>query len=228
MGRRESSEVNAGSMADIAFLLLIFFLVTSEMTREAGMFQLLPEKTDIEQDPPKKIKDRNVIEVLVNNNNLVLFENELVVINDIPNLVKEMILNEGNDDKWPESRAVTKEELQKLVERNRLELEEATEAKRRSIEKKLRKSKLRVQALEVFGDYFRKSSHVINMQATQGASYETYIQLKDKLKQAYTSLRNDLARKKLQGRGWEDLTLDEKEMLKMVYKENISEAPVIP
>ena len=65
------------------------------------------------------------------------------------------------------------------------------------------------------------------MQATQGASYDTYIKLKDKLKQAYTSLRNDLAKKKLQGRGWDDLTLDEKQMLKMVYKENISEAPVI-
>ena len=42
----------------------------------------------------------------------------------------------------------------------------------------------------------------------------------------YKSLRNDLAIKVL-GRGWSDLTLQEKEMLKMVYKENISEAPVI-
>jgi len=227
MGRRESSEVNAGSMADIAFLLLIFFLVTSEMTREAGMFQLLPEKTEDKPEQNKKIKDRNVIEVLVNNNNDILFENEEVSLGEIPNLVKEMILNEGNNDKWPESRAVTEEELQKLIDRNRVDLENATESRIRSIAKKLRKSELRMQALEIFGEYFRKSSHVINMQATQGASYDTYIKLKDKLKQAYTSLRNDLAKNKLQGRGWDDLTLDEKQMLKMVYKENISEAPVI-
>lgn len=227
MGRRESSEVNAGSMADIAFLLLIFFLVTSEMTREAGMFQLLPEKTEDKPEQNKKIKDRNVIEVLVNNNNDILFENEEVSLGEIPNLVKEMILNEGNNDKWPESRAVTEEELQKLIDRNRVDLENAAESRIRSIAKKLRKSELRMKALEIFGEYFRKSSHVINMQATQGASYDTYIKLKDKLKQAYTSLRNDLARKKLQGRGWDDLTFDEKQMLKMVYKENISEAPVI-
>lgn len=227
MGRRESSEVNAGSMADIAFLLLIFFLVTSEMTREAGMFQLLPEKTEDKPEQVKKIKDRNIIEVLVNNNNDILFENTEVSLDEIPNLVKEMILNEGNDDKWPENRAITKEELQKLVDKNRVDLEGAEESEIRLIEKKLRKSELRVKALETFGEHFRKSSHVINMQATQGASYDTYIKLKDKLKQAYTSLRNDLAKKKLQGRGWDNLTIDEKQMLKMVYKENISEAPVV-
>ena len=54
----------------------------------------------------------------------------------------------------------------------------------------------------------------------------TYIKLKDELKKGYRLLRNDLAKKVL-NRGWNDLTLREKEMLKMVYKENISEAPVV-
>ena len=72
MPKRKAPEVNAGSMADIAFLLLIFFLVTSEMSKESGMFQLLPEK--VEGPPPEPVNKRNVIEVLVNNNNLILFE----------------------------------------------------------------------------------------------------------------------------------------------------------
>ena len=92
MPKRNAPEVNAGSMADIAFLLLIFFLVTSEMSRESGMFQLLPEKAT-EEAPTDPVKKRNVIEVLVNNNNDILFEEEFVKIDEIPNLVKEMILN---------------------------------------------------------------------------------------------------------------------------------------
>ncbi len=226
MPKRQAPEVNAGSMADIAFLLLIFFLVTSEMSKEAGKFQLLPEKTDEKQEITDKVKERNVIEVLVNDDNKVLFEAKLVNIEEIPSLVKEMILNAADKEDWPESRPVSMEEVTSIVAKNKKALENASEAKAKSAEKKLRKSELRVKALEIFGEDFKKSSHVVNMQATQGASYETYIALKDKLDQAYTSLRDDLAKRKL-GRGWEDLTLEEKAMLKMVYKENISESPVV-
>jgi biopolymer transport protein ExbD len=224
MPKRKAPEVNAGSMADIAFLLLIFFLVTSEMSKESGMFQLLPEK--VEGPPPEPVNKRNVIEVLVNNNNLILFEGKLVKMEEIPTLVKEMILNSSNRNDWPVSRAVTEEELQVRINTNKKALEEADETKEASAKRKLRKSELRLKALQVFGDNFRKSEHVVNMQATQGAEYDTYILLKDHLKQAYTALRNDLAKKVL-GRGWEDLTPQEREMLKMVYKENISEAPVV-
>ena len=160
------------------------------------------------------------------NNNLILFEGKLVKIEEIPTLVKEMILNSSNRTDWPVSRAVTEEELQVRIDKNKKVLEKANEAAQASAERKLKKSELRLKALQVFGEDFRKSEHVVNMQATQGAEYETYILLKDHLKQAYKSLRNDLAIKVL-GRGWSDLTLQEKEMLKMVYKENISEAPVI-
>ena len=224
MPKRKAPEVNAGSMADIAFLLLIFFLVTSEMSKESGMFQLLPEK--VEGPPPEPVNKRNVIEVLVNNNNLILFEGKLVKMEEIPILVKEMILNPSKRDDWPVSRAVTEEELQVRIDKNKKALENADETKQASAKRKLRKSELRLKALQVFGDDFRKSEHVVNMQATQGAEYDTYILLKDHLKRAYTALRSDLAKKVL-NRGWEDLTLQEKEMLKMVYKENISEAPVV-
>ncbi len=224
MPKRKAPEVNAGSMADIAFLLLIFFLVTSEMSKESGMFQLLPEK--VEGPPPEPVNKRNVIEVLVNNNNLILFEGKLVKMEEIPTLVKEMILNASNRKDWPVSRAVTEEELQVRIDKNKKALEEADETKQASAKRKLRKSELRLKALQVFGDDFRKSEHVVNMQATQGAEYDTYILLKDHLKRAYTALRSDLAKKVL-NRGWDDLTLQEREMLKMVYKENISEAPVV-
>tara|TARA_B100001769_G_scaffold40564_1_gene27945 strand:+ start:134 stop:817 length:684 start_codon:yes stop_codon:yes gene_type:complete len=226
MPKRKAPEVNAGSMADIAFLLLIFFLVTSEMSKEAGQFQLLPEK--VEGPPPEPVNKRNVIEVFARSKGEIRFGSDLkeVKMNEIPFLLKEMVLNSTNRKDWPENRFITTDELQVIVDRNRKNLENAPEEKRLSEQKKLKKSELRLKALEIFGDEFKKSSHVVNMQATQDAEYETYIQLKDELKKGYRLLRNDLAKKVL-NRGWNDLTLREKEMLKMVYKENISEAPVV-
>jgi len=226
MPKRQAPEVNAGSMADIAFLLLIFFLVTSEMSKESGMFQLLPEK--VEGPPPEPVNKRNVIEVFARSKGEIRFGSDLkeVKMSDIPNLLKERVLNLSNRKDWPENRLITTEELQIIVEKNRKNLEDAPEEKIRSEQRKLKKSQLRLKALEIFGDEFKKSSHVVNMQATQDAEYETYIQLKDELKKGYQLLRNDLAIKVLK-RDWDDLTLQEKEMLKMVYKENISEAPVV-
>ena len=59
MARRENPEINAGSMADIAFLLLIFFLVTTTMDVDSGVSKKLAEKTPPDTDLPK-IKERNI------------------------------------------------------------------------------------------------------------------------------------------------------------------------
>ncbi len=64
MARRASPEINAGSMADIAFLLLIFFLVTTTMDTDQGITRRLPPP--IEKPDDVKIKTRNVLNVLVN------------------------------------------------------------------------------------------------------------------------------------------------------------------
>ena len=74
MARRASPEVNAGSMADIAFLLLIFFLVTTTIETDRGISRKLPPIED-ETDPPN-IKQKNIFIVLVNRNNDLLGEDE--------------------------------------------------------------------------------------------------------------------------------------------------------
>lgn len=70
MARRSAPEVNAGSMADIAFLLLIFFLVTTTIEVDSGIASKLPPPVD-EVDPPP-IKKKNIFQVLVNQNNQLL------------------------------------------------------------------------------------------------------------------------------------------------------------
>ena len=81
MGRRSAPEVNAGSMADIAFLLLIFFLVTTTIETDSGINRKLPPMEEI-IDPPI-IKERNIFTVVVNKNNQILVEEKLMDIRDI-------------------------------------------------------------------------------------------------------------------------------------------------
>lgn len=75
MGKRDLPEINAGSMADIAFLLLIFFLVTTTMDVDTGISRKLPEKQDEEIEPPI-LKEKNVFIVTVNRNNEILVEGD--------------------------------------------------------------------------------------------------------------------------------------------------------
>ncbi len=81
MARRASPEVNAGSMADIAFLLLIFFLVTTTIETDRGISRKLPPIED-ETDPPN-IKQKNIFIVLVNRNNDLLVEDEPMEIENL-------------------------------------------------------------------------------------------------------------------------------------------------
>jgi biopolymer transport protein ExbD len=71
MARRQLQEINAGSMADIAFLLLIFFLVTTTMDSDTGLMRRLPPIPDPNQPLPEntQVNDRNILEVKVNLNN---------------------------------------------------------------------------------------------------------------------------------------------------------------
>ena len=93
MARRENSEINAGSMADIAFLLLIFFLVTTTMDVDSGISRKLPEKS--EDTPEVVIKEKNVLDIVVNRKNELLVENEFVQVTDIKQLAMDFIDNGG-------------------------------------------------------------------------------------------------------------------------------------
>jgi biopolymer transport protein ExbD len=94
-------EINAGSMADIAFLLLIFFLVTTTMDVDAGLQRQLPP---MPEDIPEIIdfKQRNVFIVLVNANDQLLVEGEIGDIKSLRRDAKEFIANPGDKSNLPE------------------------------------------------------------------------------------------------------------------------------
>jgi len=94
MARRENPEINAGSMADIAFLLLIFFLVTTTMNVDSGISKKLSEKPPPDYVPPI-IKEKNIFEVNINRNNELLVEGDRMEIKELKQAAKKFIDNGG-------------------------------------------------------------------------------------------------------------------------------------
>lgn len=81
-------EMNAGSMADIAFLLLIFFLVTTTMNVDSGILRKLPS---INIDKPKPIPERNVLQVYINSSDELMIQSERIGIEELKKAVKDFL-----------------------------------------------------------------------------------------------------------------------------------------
>jgi biopolymer transport protein ExbD len=106
--QRVTPEVNAGSMADIAFQLLIFFFVATTMNTDQGLLRKLPPMPDPNQKIEEKdVKERNVFLVLVNRNNQLLVENQLMSIRELRTKAKEFIENPYNSADLPEKEPIT-------------------------------------------------------------------------------------------------------------------------
>lgn len=102
MAKREISEINAGSMADIAFLLLIFFLVTTTMDTDTGLIRKLPPPPEDLLEPPPPIKQRNIFEILVNANDQLLVEGEYLQVTELREKTKEFIKSDVGNPNMPE------------------------------------------------------------------------------------------------------------------------------
>ena len=107
-GKKKVPGINASSTADISFILLIFFLVTTSMDTDRGLHVRLPNppEENVEQDPPK-VKQRNTMVVTVNMYNQIMAkvgnsEAKEVMLNELRQLTKDFIANRDNDSKLPE------------------------------------------------------------------------------------------------------------------------------
>ena len=100
--KRKTSEINSSSMADIAFLLLIFFLVTTSMSTSTGLSRRLPPPLQPDQViPPVNVNKRNIFVVKVNSQNQLMVQGELMELQDLRQKAKEFIKNENDDPHLP-------------------------------------------------------------------------------------------------------------------------------
>ena len=97
MAVRKLEEINAGSMADIAFLLLIFFLVTTTMEVDAGISRNLPLKRQLPEGyVPPEVHDRDILIIMANSRDELLVEGEFMMIEDLEEKVREFYTANAN------------------------------------------------------------------------------------------------------------------------------------
>ncbi len=194
--KRKVPDVNTSSTADIAFLLLIFFLVTSSMDTDSGLARRLPPPPQDEDELTEmKVQRRNLMQVLVNSNDQTMvgdihYDNlrELqgkTGKQSLKDKVKEFVLNLNNDEDMPE-----------LFEEN---------------------FGPPVGTLQVTKD------HVISLQNDNTTSYKAYLAVQNELVKAYNELREEASRKYF-NKPYEELLVDEKDLINKVYPQRISEA----
>ncbi len=97
--RRFDNSINAGSMADIAFLLLIFFLVTTTIETELGIKTLLPRWDDEPISTP--LPDNNVLSIKLNADNLLMVEKIETDISQLKKITIEFITNPSKSKDKP-------------------------------------------------------------------------------------------------------------------------------
>ncbi|MBR4311887.1 MAG: biopolymer transporter ExbD, partial [Bacteroidaceae bacterium] len=162
--KRKVPGLNGSSLADISFILLIFFLITTSMDTDTGLVRRLPPPPDPnQQEDDVKVKGRNVFVVSVNMNNEIMYyygdESKRVTKTDVHpselrEIVKEFIANPENKANMPEFHPAD-------------------------------------PPLPLLGAYPVTKNHIISVQTDLATKYEVYFQIQNELMAAYNELRNE-------------------------------------
>jgi len=104
--KRKVPGINGASCADIAFMLLLFFLLTTSMDTDQGLARQLPPPPDAEQKNESKINQRNLLKILINADNQIKCADEEVTLAELRIKTKEFIENPMNAENLPEKIAV--------------------------------------------------------------------------------------------------------------------------
>ena len=106
--KRTMPGVNATSTADIAFMLLIFFLTTTSMNTDKGLARRLPPPPDpnVTEESDIIVKNRNILQVRINKDNALMVGSEFMEVSQLKEKAKEFIANPNDDANLPEKHLV--------------------------------------------------------------------------------------------------------------------------
>lgn len=201
MASRETPEVNGGSLADIAFLLLIFFLVTTTMDTDTGITRLLPPEPEKDQIVEVKVNKRNVLVVLLNRSDRLMVGGEQMDRLDLKAKTIEFFTNPSNLQTLPE------------IEQVEIQFPEGSSS-----------------LLPPDGMWRgRVSKGVISLQNDRSTTYGKYLQVQNELVAAVNTLRNDFCNLYFD-KDFAQLNMNnptEEEIhngIRKIYKMNISES----
>lgn len=165
---RQNQEVNAGSMADIAFLLLIFFLVTTQIATNKGLTMILPPPKEDNIDVP--LNERNILKIQINSADRILVENEVYTdIDGMDKLVYDFVLNFGSpEDKKKGAFNMSDQET----------FESLPASMKNYIAANLGSSE----------SSDGPSEAVVSIKTDRGSSYEMFIRVMDEINEAYYTI----------------------------------------
>ena len=233
MARRELQEINAGSMADIAFLLLIFWLVTTTIESDMGIKRQLPPPVPPDIDIPQA-KEQNVFNVKVNFLDLLLVEGQPLEIQELKNKAKSFLIATGDgvithqigneeigknrdvilitgangktNAAFPEREWVRKSDVRLKVAEYEQIVKIAEEKDKDAFRKVLENWQEKLTTINLLGGDYKQlpPSALISMQNDNNTTYNTYLQVQNELQSAVNELRDELAIAKF-GKSYRDL-----------------------
>lgn len=183
---RDQSPINAGSMADIAFLLLIFFLVTTTMEVEQGIARNLPLRCP-DCPPPQSLNQCNVLFIDLNRNDDLMVEDELTEMDELQTKIVDfytMNVQGLVNESMPKHNLITaqlcEQELAKLSRQ-----QNSGDYKKWQLRKKICAQSSGQQYYEI------NDQAVIQIQNDSKSTYGTYIAIQNEVKGVINKLRSD-------------------------------------
>lgn len=193
MARRTPQEINAGSMADMAFLLLIFFLVTTTMEVDAGIGRNMPLKVDhpIEDVP---VHERDILRIKANFNDELRVDDESIKLDELEEIVTDFYSINIKGDVDPTLPAYTQITsamcMTKISEINQKILESPDNG---WLKDELTKWETKLEICNDLGGEYQELAPmaIIRLEYQAGTSYGLYIQIQNTLKKVVNQLRQE-------------------------------------